>query len=166
MRQPYRIVIVEDHEMVRAGLRAMISGDTDLEIVGEAEDGHKAMHCIDQMVPDLAIVDLSLPKMNGVDLIAEIKRRQPETKILVLSAHVTDAYVREAFQAGSDGYVSKADSSGELKLAIKVILDGKKFVSPTISQWVLSGFVNGDQAKKKGGASPCMTPSARAKSRS
>ena len=95
-----RVVIAEDHTIVREGLRALLSAGPDFEIVGEAEDGREAIKCVENLMPDLVLMDLSMPKMHGIDAIREIKRQNPQSKILVLTVHKTEEYIIAAFQAG------------------------------------------------------------------
>ncbi len=99
-RDTKRIVIAEDYTILREGLRSLLSSMPRLEIVGEAEDGQEAIRTVDQVKPDLALMDLSMPRMNGMDAIREIKKRSPGTKVLVLTIHKTEEYIHAALQAG------------------------------------------------------------------
>ena len=107
MKKPYRLIIAEDHTILREGLRALIGSDPELEIIGEAIDGRDAVSCVEKLAPDLVLMDLSMPKMHGLEAIKEIKSRFPKTKILTLTVHKTEEYVYAALQAGTDGYVLK-----------------------------------------------------------
>ena len=133
MGEKQRIVIAEDHTILREGLRALLSSDPDMEIAGEAEDGQEAVRRVEKLKPALVLMDLSMPRMNGMDAIREIKRRAPDTKILVLTVHKTDEYIVATLQAGADGYVLKDSTNAELRMAIKNVLGGNFFVSPGIS---------------------------------
>src|SRR4030043_2287674 len=107
MSQKYRIIIAEDHTIIREGLKALLSQNPKCEIVGEAKDGREAIRCVEKLKPDLILTDLSMPRMNGMDAIREIRRRAPETKILVLTVHKTEEYILATLQAGADGYLLK-----------------------------------------------------------
>jgi DNA-binding NarL/FixJ family response regulator len=144
----YRIVIAEDHTILREGLRALLSSRPEFEIVGEAEDGRAAVQCIERLKPALALMDLSMPRMNGMDAIREIKKRCPETKILVLTVHKTEEYILATFKAGADGYALKDSTHTELVMAIKSVLTGKPYLSPGISEKVIEGYLEGRQTLK------------------
>jgi DNA-binding NarL/FixJ family response regulator len=148
MNPKKRIVIAEDHTILREGLRALLSAKPDYEIVGEAEDGNAAIHCVEKLKPNLVLMDLSMPRMNGVDAIKEIKKRSPETKVLVLTVHKTDEYIMATFQAGADGYVLKDSTHAELELAIQNVLSGKYFISPGISEKLIGGYLQGKKTLK------------------
>ncbi|HPR04495.1 MAG TPA: response regulator transcription factor, partial [Deltaproteobacteria bacterium] len=102
-----RIVIAEDHTILREGLKALLSRDPDLEIAGEASDGLEAVRVIAELKPDLALMDLSMPRMSGIDAIREIRRSCPETRILVLTVHKNEEYVIASLKAGANGYLLK-----------------------------------------------------------
>jgi len=148
VNQKYRIVIAEDHTILREGLRALLSSRPEFEIVGEAEDGRMAVQCIERLNPALALMDLSMPRMNGMDAIREIKKRCPETKILVLTVHKTEEYILATFKAGADGYALKDSTHTELVMAIKSVLAGKPYLSPGISEKVIEGYLEGRQTLK------------------
>ena len=148
MNPKKRIVIVEDHTILREGLRALLSAKPDYEIVGEAEDGNAAIRCVEKLKPNLVLMDLSMPRMNGIDAIKEIKKRSPETKVLVLTVHKTDEYIIATFQAGADGYVLKDSTHAELELAIQNVLSGKYFISPGISEKLIGGYLQGKKTLK------------------
>ena len=141
MDEKKRIVIVEDHTVIRQGLKALLNSSGDLEVVGEAGDGLNAIRCIVKDTPDLVLLDLSMPKMNGMSVIKEISKQCPDTGILVLTMHKDEEYVLEAFQSGANGYCLKASSSDELLVAINAVLAGKTYVSPEISDRVLEGYL-------------------------
>ena len=141
MREKAKIVIAEDHTILRESLRALLSLQEDLDVVGEAEDGREAIRRVEELKPDLILMDLSMPKMNGVEAIREIRRRVPETKILTLTVHKAEEFVLEVLQAGADGYIPKDASSNELVMAIKSVLMGKRYLSPSVSKVVIEGYL-------------------------
>ena len=102
-----KIVIAEDHTILREGLKALLLSSTELEVVGEAEDGREAVKLASELAPDLILMDLSMPRMNGIEAIKEIKKRRPDIKILVLTVYKTEEYVLASLQAGADGYILK-----------------------------------------------------------
>jgi DNA-binding NarL/FixJ family response regulator len=137
----HRIVIADDHTIVRQGLRALLASDPRFEVVAEAEDGLDAMDAVKQLGPDVVIMDLSMPRMNGMGAIREIKRIAPATKVLVLTVHKNEEYIVASFQAGCDGYVLKYASHDELVSAIETVLKGQPYLSPAVSAVVLEGYL-------------------------
>jgi len=148
MSPKYRIVIAEDHTILREGLKSLLSSSPEFETVGEAEDGREAIRCVEKLKPDLILTDLSMPRMTGMDAIREIKRRSPETKVLVLTVHKTEEYILATLQAGADGYLLKESTQAELMIAVKHVLGGKHYISPGISDKVLNGYLDGRKKLK------------------
>ena len=148
LNKPYRIVIAEDHTILREGLKALLSSDSDLAVIGEAEDGHAAIRCAETLSPDLVLMDLSMPRMNGLEAIKEIKKTSPKIKIIALTVHKTEEYVLATLQAGADGYVLKDATHSELGIAIKSVLMGKRYLSPDVSEKVIEGHLEGRQTLK------------------
>jgi DNA-binding NarL/FixJ family response regulator len=142
MAQKRKIVIAEDHKILREGLKSLLRTIEDLDIVGEAADGLEAIRCVENYHPELLLLDLSMPKMNGISVIRDIKGRFPETKILVLTIHESEDYILESFHSGLDGYCLKDANYTELLNAIRSVLDGKTYLSPSISEKVLAGFLD------------------------
>jgi DNA-binding NarL/FixJ family response regulator len=136
-----RILIVEDHTLLRAGLRALLTQDPDNEIVGEADNGHDAVNAIGTLKPHLVLMDISMPGMNGIEAIRDIKRRYPETRVLVLTIHKTDEYIHESLRAGADGYILKNATHDELRVAVRSVMNGKTYLSPDISDKVINGYL-------------------------
>jgi len=145
-----RIVIAEDHTILREGLRALLSSDPDFEVVGEAEDGRDAIQCVESLTPDLVLMDLSLPRMNGMDAIKEIKKRSPDTKVLALTVHRTEEYILATLRAGADGYVLKDATHAELVMGIRSVLTGRPYLSPGVSDKVIEGYLEGRKTVKTG----------------
>ncbi len=148
MLNKQRILIVEDHTLLRQGLCAMISADTDIEVVGEADNGRDAIKLAGSLSPNLILMDLSMPGTNGTESIVEIKRRFPAIKVLVLTVHKAEEYVRDALQAGADGYILKHATLAELMVAIKSVLRGKTYLSPDVAEQVVSGYLLGGKGPK------------------
>ncbi len=152
-----RVVIAEDHTILREGLRALLSSTSNLEVIGEAENGRVAVQCVQNMKPDLVLMDLSMPKTSGMDAIREIKKQFPDTKILTLTIHDEDEYILAALQAGADGYVLKDATRGELIMAIETVLAGKSYLSPGVSEKVINGYLEGKKTFKKNSAWDAVT---------
>jgi DNA-binding NarL/FixJ family response regulator len=152
MTTKHRIVIAEDHTILREGLRALLSSDPSYEIVGEAEDGRDAIRCVEKLMPDLLLIDLSMPRMNGMEAIRDIKKRYPEIKIIALTVHKTEEYILATLEAGADGYVLKDATHGELVMAINSVLSGKPFLSPGVSEKVIEGYLEGKKSLKSSSA--------------
>ena len=125
-----RILIVDDHPLVRRGLRALINAEPDLIVCAEAATQQDGVGAIAAARPDLAVVDLSLDHGDGLKLVKEIRSRQPGLRVLVLTMHDAPAYVRRAFAAGADGYVSKQELTDTLLVAIRSVLRGETYAAP------------------------------------
>jgi DNA-binding NarL/FixJ family response regulator len=148
MENKLSIVLADDHTILREGLRALLTADPSFEIVGEARDGREAVRCVDKLGPDLLLIDLSMPRMSGMDAIREIKKRYPETKIIALTVHKTEEYLLTTLQAGADGYVLKDATHDELILAIKNVMGGKSYLSPGVSEKVIEGYLEGKKSNR------------------
>lgn len=148
MNKKSRIVIAEDHTILREGLRSLLSSSPEFEIVGEAKDGREAIGCVEKFKPDLILTDLSMPRMNGMEAIKEIKRQSPETKVLVLTVHKAEEYILATFRAGANGYLLKDSTHAELVMAVKKVLSGKQYISPEISEKVIEGYLEGKKILK------------------
>jgi len=137
------IVIAEDHALLRDGMRALLSAEADMEVIGETDNGRDAIRLVCSLRPKLVLMDLALPGIHGLDAIAEIKRRVPDIKILVVTIHKTDEYVQTALRVGASGYLTKESSYAELLTAIRALLVGKVYLSPDISERVVSNYFSG-----------------------
>jgi len=148
MTTRYRIILAEDHTILREGLRSLLASSQDLEIVGEAEDGREAVQLAEELKPDLILTDLSMPRMNGMEAIKEIKARSPDTKILVLTVHKNEEYILATLQAGANGYLLKESTHAELLIAVHHVLKGSRYISPGIADKVLEGYLQGRKTLK------------------
>jgi DNA-binding NarL/FixJ family response regulator len=138
---PTKILVVDDYPIFREGIRAILSKTANLEVVGEAENGSIAVQKANQLQPDLILMDLMMPIMNGTEAIRIIKQRQPLTKIIALTAQKSHDYVQAAFEAGANGYILKEDTSNILIAAIESIIGGQTFLSTGVCDTILSGFL-------------------------
>ena len=148
MENKLSIVLADDHTILREGLRALLTADPSFEIVGEARDGREAVRCVERLGPDLLLMDLSMPRMSGMDAIREVKKRYPETKIIALTVHKTEEYLLTTLQAGADGFVLKDATHGELITAIKSVMGGKSYLSPGVSEKVIEGYLEGKKSNR------------------
>jgi DNA-binding NarL/FixJ family response regulator len=146
--QILRILIAEDHALVRAGFRALLSQDPEFEIVGEVDNGRDAVRAVGEIKPDVVLMDLTMPGMNGMEAIIDIKRRYPGVRVLVLTLHKTEEFVLASLRAGADGYILKEATPGELRLAVRTVASGKTY----LSQDVLGSVISEDSSR--GGALP------------
>lgn len=157
MSEKPTIVIAEDHTILREGLRSLLSMEGEYDIVAEAKDGLEAIRCAANFEPDLMLLDLAMPKMNGIAAIKEIKRQTDKTRILALTIHKSEEYILEAFQSGVDGYCLKDSTHEELLMAIRSVLEGKTYLSPSISERVLTGYLEGKRTIKTDTAWEALT---------
>lgn len=141
MASPGRILIIEDHTLLRAGLRALLTQGGEFEVVGEFDNGRDAVRSLGTLAPDLVLMDLSMPGMNGIEAIAEIRQRQPQLRILVLTIHRAEEFVQESLRAGANGYVLKDASHDELRVAMRSVMNGKTYLSPDVSASVVNGYL-------------------------
>ena len=128
-----RILIADDHHVVRSGLRMLLDRTEGFIVVAEAADGEEAVRLAKDMKPDVAILDISMPVMNGVDATRAIKSAQPSVRVLILTIHESEDHVRLAMSAGADGYVLKNTDREELRTAVQTVYEGDQFFSPTIA---------------------------------
>ena len=136
-----RILIADDHELVRRGARALLNARNDWRVVGEAANGREAVEKAIKLRPDVAVVDISMPELDGVEVVRQIREAVPDAKVLVLTMHESGQMVRLALEAGARGYLLKSDLSDCLTKAVRAIADGKRFLTPRVSEIVLEGFL-------------------------
>lgn len=157
MPKKHRIVLAEDHTIIREGLKSLLSLDPGFEVVGEAADGREAIDCVERLAPDLVLMDLSMPRMDGLQAIRHLKKQCPHTKILVLTVHKNEEYILATFRAGVDGYALKYVSHTELVSAIRTVLRGEPYLSPAVSQVVLEGYLKGTEKPQYGSSWESLT---------
>ncbi len=143
MDKKHRILIVDDHTLLRAGLRALLLQDVGFEVVGEAENGRDAIRAVSQLTPDLVLMDLTMPGMNGIEAITEVKRRYPEVRVLVMTLHTAEDYIHASLKAGADGYILKDATHEEFRIAMRSVLLGKTYLSMDVSAKVVTGYLGG-----------------------
>ena len=143
-----KILIVDDHALLREGLQSLLSAQPGMNVVGTAENARDGVEKIGSLNPDVVLTDLAMPETGSVDAIRQIRESHPGIKIVALTFHKEDGYIHAALQAGANGYVLKDDSRDELVLAVKSVLAGKRFLSPSISGTVIDGYLSGAQKKR------------------
>jgi len=137
-----RVLIVDDHAVVREGIRHVLSTDEGLEVVGEASDGGEALVLVDRFHPDVVVLDLSMPGISGLEVVAKLRTDVPDTKVLVLSIHDQDEYVLESLRAGAHGYLRKDSSPAEIRSAIRRVFEGGSVLSPDVARQISSALQN------------------------
>jgi DNA-binding NarL/FixJ family response regulator len=136
-----RILLADDHTILRAGLKMMLNAQSDMEVVGEAQDGQQAVQEAQRLQPDVVLMDITMPDMNGIEATRHIKRILPDIRILVLTMHEHDEYVFQALRAGASGYMLKEAADTELITAIHVIKSGQFYLSPTAQSVVVGDYL-------------------------
>lgn len=138
-----RVVLVENHAIVSAGLRSLLEGRDDVRVIAEEADGRSAVETVADTGPDLVLMDISLPEMNGIEATRRILERQPRTRVLILSVHADEEHVYRALEAGASGYLLKEADREELELAIRSVMRGDVYLSPAISDSVVQRYLKG-----------------------
>jgi DNA-binding NarL/FixJ family response regulator len=136
-----RVLLADDHALVRAGIRALLTGLPDVESVIEAGDGQEALSLLREQRPDIALVDIAMPGLNGLELAARVTREAPGTRLVILSMHGTPGHVAQALRAGVSGYLLKDSAADELPVLLRAVMRGETYLSPTISKQVVDGYL-------------------------
>ncbi len=136
-----RVLLADDHTLVRAGIRALLSALPEVEEVIEAGDGHRALALLLETRPQLALVDIGMPGLNGLELAARVSKEVPETRLVILSMHGTPAHVSQALRAGVKGYLLKDAAADELPVLLRAVMRGETYLSPAVSSQVVSGYL-------------------------
>src|SRR5436190_13032546 len=135
-----RILIAEDHETVREGLKLILSAQSDIEVVGEVSDGRAAVEHAKKLNPDIVLMDVSMPELNGLKATQKLKECCPDVKVLILTRHKDDGYLQQLLRAGASGYVLKQSPSAELLHAIRAIAAGGKYLDPAVAGKVMGNY--------------------------
>ena len=144
-----RVLLAEDHTIVRKGLRSLLEDEADIEVIGEAENGREAVRKVGQLRPDVVVMDISMPRLNGLEATRQIKKLFPEVKVLILTMHANEEYIFQILRAGASGYVVKQAAVTELVLAIQAACRGDSFLSPSISRKVIEEYIRQAEAVTK-----------------
>jgi DNA-binding NarL/FixJ family response regulator len=136
-----RVLLADDHALVRAGIRTLLEQMTGVEVAGEAGDGHEALSMVADLRPDVLLLDIGLPGLNGLEVAGRVTREHPEVRVIILSMHATEEHVSQALRAGAAGYLLKESSVPELELALRAVTQGKTYLSPSISKTLVDDYV-------------------------
>ena len=142
-----RVFVADDHLILREGIRSLLKKVPDIEVVGEASDGGEAVTKVEQLVPDVVLMDITMPVLNGLEATRQIKQKNPQVKVLILTMHETGQYLSEMLQTGASGYVVKTTSTSELISAIKAVHQGDVYLYPSITRMLVEDYLQ----KVKGG---------------
>lgn len=149
-----RLLLADDHEIVRRGLRALLEAEPGWEVVAEAADGRDAIEKARETKPDVAILDISMPLLNGLEATRQIMNSVSQTKVLILTVHDSDPLIQQVLETGARGYLLKSDAAGDLVAAVDALRRNKTFFTPKVAQMVLEGYLHKDpnDATPGGGA--------------
>jgi len=136
-----RIVLADDHHIVRQGLRGLLEAEPGFSVVGEAGDGLEAVRLVENLQPDVLVLDLMMPGLNGLEVTRQVVQRSPQTRVIILSMHASEAYVLEALRYGAAGYVLKASSAADLIKAVHEVTFGRHYLSPPLSEHAIAAYV-------------------------
>lgn len=146
-----RVLIADDHDVVRRGLRALLESENGFEVCGEAIDGREAVRKAKQLTPDIAVIDISMPVLNGIEAVGQIRAASPRTEVVIISMHESEDLLRDALKAGARGYVLKSAAGRDLLAAVTALREGKPFFSPAMSEMMLDQYLSKESASKGDG---------------
>jgi two-component system, NarL family, response regulator NreC len=155
--RPLRILIADDHEVVREGMRALIEHEPGWRVCGTATNGQEAVHTAKKVKPHVAVLDMAMPNLDGLEALREIKRALPNTEVVIFSAHHSEEVIGQLFEAGAKSYIQKSDAGRYLVAAIKSIAEHKPFFTSEISQILFAKFLSGSAGKKQNGQEHTVT---------
>lgn len=147
-----RVLLVDDHAILREGIRYLLSASGEVEVVGEAQDGVEALEMVEQLMPDAVLMDIAMPRMNGIEATTELKRRHPELPVLILSMYDSEEYVLPILKAGASGYVLKRAAAQELVSALKAVVAGQVILHPDVARTVMENLTQGGGGHGHGSA--------------
>lgn len=142
MGDKLRILLAEDHKTVREGVKLLVNAQPDMEVVGEADDGELALARAEELLPDIIILDISMPRMNGLKATKRLRLKFPDIKLLTLSRHTDDGYLQQLVAAGANGYVLKQSAPNHLINAIREVAEGNAYLDPALTKKVMGGYAN------------------------
>jgi len=144
-----RIILAEDHETIRDGLKLLVNSRSDMEVVGEADNGRTALQLAEEFSPDVVVMDISMPELNGLQATKKLKDKSPQVKVLILTRHSEPGYLQELLQAGASGYVLKQSKSEELIRAILAVAAGQTYLDPAITERAVTQLRESGQVPHK-----------------
>ena len=137
-----KILLADDHKILRDGIKSLLKEYGDMEVVGEAANGRTALTLVNELSPDIVIMDISMPDLNGIDATRRINNEHPEVKVIALSMHYDKQFVSEVFKAGATGYLLKDSAFEELEQAIRIVMDGKTYINPQVGSLVVESLIS------------------------
>ena len=158
--KPIRVILADDHALVRAGIRALLASLEGIEVVAEAGDGRQALQLVEANRPDVVLMDISMPELNGLQAVEKITRDFPQVRVIILSMHANEEYVLHALRAGAAGYLLKNAGIAELELAVRSVGRGETYLSPPVSRSVIDNYLRRLGSPAEVGALPPVTPGA------
>jgi DNA-binding NarL/FixJ family response regulator len=145
-----RILLADDHALVRAALRAILEQMSDVEVVAEVSNGREALRFIADLKPDLVLLDISMPELNGIEVVAEAGRQRRRTRAIIVSMHIDEHYVRRALAAGAAGYLVKNSDRRELEMAVRAVARGETWLTPAVAKVVAAAYASGKKGEADG----------------
>jgi DNA-binding NarL/FixJ family response regulator len=139
--KPISVLVVDDHTLVRAGIRSLLQKIAGVEVVGEASDGREALRLAGAYRPDVVLMDIAMPGLNGLDATARLVKKLPGVNVIILSMHVNEEYILQALRAGATGYMLKGADTAELEIAIKAVARGETYLHPMVSKHVVADYI-------------------------
>lgn len=161
--KPIRVLLADDHNLVRAGIRALLQTMPEVEVVAEAANGREVRGLVKTHKPDVVLMDIAMPELNGLDATAQLVKEFPKLRVIILSMHATKGYVLQALRAGASGYLLKGAATPELGLAVQAVARGETYLSPAVSSYLVEAFKRGardagEGPEKPGEADTALTP--------
>ena len=160
-----RVLLVDDHAILREGIRYLLSASGEVDVVGEAQDGVEALEMVERLKPDAVLMDIAMPRMNGIEATTELKKRDPNLPVLILSMYDSEEYVLPILRAGASGYVLKRAAAQELVSALKAVVSGQVILHPDVAKTVMENLHQGQggghqqaQVEKHDGMHPALEP--------
>ena len=142
-----RVLLADDHAILRDGIRALLTDHPDIVVIGEAEDGHWAVHLAHELHPDVVLMDIGMPRLNGLEATRQIKHDRPEVAILILTMHDNEEYLRQVLAAGASGYVLKRAAASELVAAIRAVHRGEAALSPAVARMLIEDYLRSEDGR-------------------
>jgi DNA-binding NarL/FixJ family response regulator len=137
---PVSVLLVDDHNIVRQGFRALLDNESDIRVIGEARTGLEALRLIETFLPNVVVLDVNIPEINGLELTRQLRKSHPNTKVVILSVYETEAYVVAALQNGAKAYVLKGADSSDLVRAIRLVMQGERYLSPPLNELEIESY--------------------------
>ncbi len=141
MMKPIRVLLADDHTLVRAGIRSLLENMEGIEVIAEAGDGREALRLVRTHRPDVVLMDIAMPGLNGLEAAARIAKKFPNVRVIILSMHVNEEYVLQTLRAGAAGYMVKGADAAELEIAIRAVARGETYLSPMVSKHVVTDYI-------------------------